>query len=103
LGSDAGASVLLLYRSADGVTVAQSPQVVLEAGDASRLRLTTAQVMGDQSTTITHQRVRIGRDATVRLGEAGLGGRFARLDLSMDMVGAGSTADVVGLYFGEHR
>jgi Fe-S cluster assembly protein SufD len=103
LGPDAGASVLLLYRSADGVTVAQSPQVVLEAGDASRLRLTTAQVLGDQTTTITHQRVRIGRDATVRLGEAGLGGRFARLDLSMDLVGAGSTADLVGLYFGEHR
>jgi Fe-S cluster assembly protein SufD len=103
VGADAEAAVLVVYRSADGVRVAQAPHIAIEAGDASRLRLTQVQSLGDQATSITHQKVRIGRDATVRLGEVGLGGRFARLDLGVDLVGDGSSAELVGLYFGERH
>lgn len=102
LGDNAEASVLVLLRSSDGAVV-QSPNIALDAGAASRLRFTTAQVLGGAATSITHQKVRIGRDATVRLGEVGLGGRLARLDLGIDLVGAGASTDVVGLYFGEHE
>lgn len=101
LGDDAEAAVLVLFRSSDGAVV-QNPHVVLEVGDAARLRYTTAQVTGREAVSVTHQRVRIGRDATARLGEVGLGGRLARVDLGIDLIGAGASTDVVGLYFGEH-
>jgi Fe-S cluster assembly protein SufD len=101
-GTNADVNVLAQLRSADGADV-QAPNSELEAGDASRLRFTTAQVLGGAATSITRQRVKIGRDATVRVGEVGLGGAFARVDLGVDLVGNGSSAEVVGLYFGEHR
>jgi Fe-S cluster assembly protein SufD len=43
----------------------------------------------------------LGRDATSRIGEVGLGGKLARLDLGVSLVGNGSSSEVVGLYFGE--
>lgn len=102
LGNDAEAAVLVLLRSADGAVV-QNPHVTIDAGDAARLRFTTAQVLGREAVSVTHQKVRIGRDATVKLGEVGLGGRIARVDLGIDLVGAGGSTEVVGIYFGEHR
>ncbi len=102
LGENAEASILVLLRSGDGAVV-QAPRIALEAGNAARLRYTTAQVLGDAATSIAQQRVRIGNDATVRLGEVGLGGKFSRVDLGVALVGNGSSVDVVGLYFGEHE
>src|SRR5690606_9808044 len=43
------------------------------------------------------------RDATGRVGEVGLGGKVGRLDLVVDLVGAGSSSEVVGLYFGRNE
>jgi Fe-S cluster assembly protein SufD len=93
---------MVLYRSEPGAQVVQVPSIAVDVADASRLRLTTAQVLGESAVSITHERVRIGRDATVRIGEVGLGGHFARLDLGVELRGAGASTDVVGLYFGEH-
>ncbi len=101
LEDNAEAEVLVLMRSPDGVKAACSPQVAAEVGDGSRLRLTTAQVLGDSSSSIAHHRVRLGRDASARLGEVGLGASFSRLDLGVELAGNGSSVDVEGLYFGE--
>jgi Fe-S cluster assembly protein SufD len=102
-GADAEVSVMVLFRSPEGVELVQAPHLVVDAGDAARVRMSTAQILGERATSITHQKVRIGRDATVRVGEVGLGGRLARLDLNLDLVGAGSSTEVVGLYFGQHN
>lgn len=95
------ASVIVVYRSPDGVALTQTPQVVASVGDGARLRMTTAQVLGRGATSVTHQRVELGRDADVKLGEVGLGGRFARLDLGVRLAGTGGSTEVVGIYFGE--
>jgi Fe-S cluster assembly protein SufD len=50
---------------------------------------------------VVHQRVRIGRDGTSRIGEVGLGGDLVRLDLAVSLEGDGASSEVVGLYFGE--
>ncbi len=103
LGDNSEASILLLMRSPDGITAALSPQLSAEVGQGARLRFTTAQVLGDMTSSIAHHRVRLGRDATARLGEVGLGGRFSRLDLGVELTGDGSSVDVEGLYFGERK
>ena len=102
LEENAEASVLVLLRGADGPIV-QVPHISLDAGPAARLRFTTAQVMGPLATNVTQQHVQIDRDASVKLGEVGLGSSYARLDLDVDLVGTGASTDVVGLYFGENE
>lgn len=103
LGPNAEANVIVVYRSPDTVDAVVAPLLELDVGPGARLRFTTIQLLGDASTLIAHQRVRLGRDATVRLGEAGLGGALARLDLGVRLEGDGSSVDVAGLYFGEQR
>jgi Fe-S cluster assembly protein SufD len=98
---NAEASVLVVLRSPGDTELTLVPQVAVRVGDGARLGITTAQVLGYGATSVSHHRVEIGRDATVRLGEVGLGARFARLDLGIRLVGTGGSAEVVGLYFGE--
>jgi Fe-S cluster assembly protein SufD len=43
----------------------------------------------------------VDRDGSVHIGEAGLGGRLSRLQLTVDLVGNGTSANVVGAYFGD--
>lgn len=77
------------------------PQVEAMVGPGSRLGLVTVQDWGYETRAIAQERVRAGRDAAVRIGEAGLGARLGRLHLTVDLEGQGSHAEVVGLYFGE--
>ncbi len=97
------ASVVIRYRSAPGAELAMIPQVEASVRDGGRLRLTTVQQLDEAATTIAHQRLDLGRDSTAFLGEVGLGGSFGRLDLGIDLLGSGGTADVVGIYYGEHE
>lgn len=103
LGDNSEASVLVIYRSPDGLEVVAVPSVSLSAGDGARMRFLSVQGWGEATTGVTHQRVRLGRDATGRVGEVGLGGKVARLDLVVDLEGAGSSSEVVGLYFGRNQ
>jgi Fe-S cluster assembly protein SufD len=61
----------------------------------------SVQSLDHAASTVVHQRARIGRDATSRIGEVGLGGDLARLDLEVSLDGDGASSDVVGLFFGE--
>lgn len=103
VGENAEAAVVLATRSPDDLTAAIIPHVALHVGPGSRLRFTTAQVLGNRTTSVTHQRARADRDAVLRLGEVGLGGRFSRLDLGVELAGNGSSTEVVGVYFGEYE
>lgn len=101
-GRESELPVVVVFRSPDGVENVVVPGVTLEAGDGARLRYLGVQGWGGSTVGITHQRLHLGRDATGRIGEVGLGGRLGRLDLEVQLEGAGSSSEVVGLYFGEH-
>lgn len=101
VGANGEGRVLVVYRSPDDIEAVAVPGVTLVAGDGGRLRYMSIQGWGSGTVGLLHQRVRLGRDATGRIGEVGLGGRFARMDLNVELEGAGSSSEVVGLYFGE--
>lgn len=101
IGEGAEARILVVYRSAEGAELLMVPQVELDLGDAANLRYLAVQGLDHAATTVAHQRVRLGRDATARVGEVGLGAHLGRLDLRVDLVGDGSSLETVGLYFGE--
>ena len=101
VGSNAEASVLVVYRSASDQRLLMVPEVTLEVADGGNLRFVSLQNLDHAASNVVHQRVRLGRDATSRIGEVGLGANLGRLDLGVDLVGDGSSSEVVGLYFGE--
>jgi Fe-S cluster assembly protein SufD len=102
LAVNAEASIVLFYRGRSGVNSVVVPQVEVDLADGARLRLMTVQELGLETYGIVQVRARLARDASFRLGEAGLGGKLGRLDLGVDLDGQGSSAEVTGLFFG-HR
>lgn len=101
-GANSGASIVVLYRSGPGIDAVVSPQIGLHAGEGARIRFVGVQALDLAATGVVHQRAILGRDATVQLGEVGLGGHLGRLDLIVDHIGDGSSSEVVGVFFGEH-
>lgn len=101
VGTNAEARVLVVYRSASGKRLLMVPEVDVRVADGGNLRLLSVQSLDHAASTVLHQRIRLGRDATSRLGEVGLGGDLGRLDLGVDLEGDGSSSEMVGLYFGE--
>ena len=101
VGDNAEARVLVVYRSAPGARLLTVPEVTLDVATGGNLRFVTVQSMDHAGSIVLHQRAHVGRDATSRIGEVGLGGDLARLDLGVVLEGDGSSSDVSGLYFGE--
>jgi Fe-S cluster assembly protein SufD len=99
---DAQASVVVGFRSPEGERLVVNPHVEAFVRDAGRLNLTTYQRFGSDARVIIHERVVINRDATVHLGEVGIGSLLGRVDLNMDLRGNGGHADLVGAFYGEH-
>jgi Fe-S cluster assembly protein SufD len=102
LAVNAEASIVLFYRGPSDVNSVVVPQVEVDLADGAHLRLMTVQELGLETYGIVQLRARLARDASFRLGEAGLGGKLGRLDLGVDLDGQGSSAEVMGLFFG-HR
>ena len=101
VGENAEAQVLVVYRSTEGAELLVVPEVDLYVGNGGRLRYLAVQGLDRAATGVVHQRVVLQRDATVKMGEVGLGGKLGRLDLGISLVGDGASSEVVGLYFGE--
>lgn len=101
VGVNAEAQILVVYRSAEGERLLMVPNVDLNIAASGRLRYLSVQGLDHQASNVIHQRMKLGRDASGRVGEVGLGGDFARLDLAVDLEGDGCSSEVVGLYFGE--
>jgi len=101
VGEGAEAQILVVYRSAEGAPLLMVPEVSLRVAAGARLRCLSVQGLDPRGAVVTHQRMKLGRDATGRLGEVGLGGELGRLDLGVSLEGDGSSSEVVGLYFGE--
>ena len=89
-------SVIVVYRSPDGEVFHVIPQLQATVGDAARLRLTTIQAWGYQTTAIGQQRVVLGRDANLHHGEAGIGASLGRLHFFVDIDGAGAHSEITG-------
>jgi Fe-S cluster assembly protein SufD len=100
-GGSSEVAVVVHERSPDGLVALVVPRFEIEAGDGARVRLTVIQEWGNATTAMARHHFVARRDATVGLAEAGLGGRFSRLHLTVDLVGDGSAAEVVGAYFGD--
>jgi Fe-S cluster assembly protein SufD len=101
VGENAEASVLVVYRSAADTRLLMVPEIDLDVAAGGRLRYLAVQGLDHAATSVVHQRVTLGRDATARIGEVGLGAKLGRLDLGVRLTGDGSSSEVVGLYFGE--
>jgi Fe-S cluster assembly protein SufD len=101
VGANAEASVLVIYRSAPGVSLLMIPEVDLTLDDGARLRYLSVQGLDHAGTIVTHQRTHLGKDSTSRVGEVGLGAGLGRLDVGVDLAGDGASSEIVGLYFGE--
>jgi Fe-S cluster assembly protein SufD len=100
-GESAQAEIVVVYRSAPDASLLEVPEVDISVGDGSNLRFLSIQDVDQAATTVVHERVSIGRDATSRVGDVGLGGKLGRLDLGVNLIGDGASSEAVGLYFGE--
>ncbi|CAN5324312.1 Fe-S cluster assembly protein SufD [soil metagenome] len=84
----------------DAVTV---PAVEIVAHPGATVRLSMIQHLGRRMRQIGTLRAVVDRDATLVMAEAGIGGSLARLHLTIDLEGRGSSANVVGAYFGDEN
>ena len=98
----AEADLIVRMRSADGVEATVVPLIDVVAGVNARPSLTVVQTFGDATRSVVLQRMVGGRDSGLLFAEAGLGGRNARLHLTVDLDGQGADAKVLGVYFGDH-
>jgi len=96
-------SVVVHLRSAPGDGVVIVPQFSVIARDGAHVSLTLVQDVDYAARSIGSLRAAIGTDGAFRFGEVGLGGRLARLHLDVGLEGRGSTANIVGAYFGEQH
>ena len=101
VGENAEAEVLVVYRSSPGARLLMVPEIDLEVSTGGNLRFVSVQGLDHAASIVVHQRAGLGRDASSRIGEVGLGADLGRLDLGVDLEGDGSSSEVVGLFFGE--
>ena len=95
-------SVVVHQRSAPDLSGVVVPRIEVLADTAANVDLTIVQEWGSGVTAIAQQRLTGGRDSHITMAEAGLGGVFARLHLTVDLVGRGADARILGAYFGDH-
>lgn len=96
-------SIVVHLRShvdADAIVV---PRFSIVVGEGAQVSLSLVQNLGSSVRSLGYLRADVGTDARFRFGEVGLGGRLARLHLDVGLEGRGSSANVVGAYFGEQR
>jgi len=99
----ADVSVVVHLRSASDAEALIVPQFSVSVGNGARVSLSVVQNLGYGVRSISSLRSEIGADALFRFGEVGLGGRLARLHLDVGLEGRGSSANIVGAYFGEQN
>jgi len=100
-GGDASVVVHLRSRPEDDLIVV--PQIAAALGSNARLAVTVVQNWGYATRSMSNANAAVGRDATLRFAEVGVGGLVSRLHLDVRLSGRGSVADIVGAYFGEEE
>lgn len=100
-GANSEASVVVWYRSAPGAELLSCPIVEIFADDGARITVSVVQRLESTARMVTHHQYVVGRDATLRIDEIGLGGSYARQRLGIDLDGIGSSVKASGIYFGD--
>lgn len=100
LGEGAEASVLDWHGGAD-VDAVVVPVVELDAGQGASLRYAQVQDRSARTWQLGHQVARVGRDATVSVTQAALGGTYARSRTDCRLVGRGAHGDLAAIYAGD--
>ena len=96
-------AVVVVYRSAPGADLLVCPIIEVLADQNARLAVSVVQEIEDSARIVAHHQFVADRDATVRIDEIGLGGRYARQRLGISLTGIGSSARMGGIYFGDRR
>jgi Fe-S cluster assembly protein SufD len=102
LGEAAEATVVELFVSGPGPLLVV-PVVDIAVSDAAVLSYNTIQQLGAASWQLGHQRLRAGRDATVRTFTASLGGKCARFRTESVLAGQGGSAELLAAYLGDRE
>jgi Fe-S cluster assembly protein SufD len=100
LGEAAEATVIELMVSADGGMLVV-PIVDALVGDGAILSYNVVQQLGAGAWQLGHQRIRAGRDATIRTFTASLGGEYARFRTESVLAGQGGSAELLAAYLGD--
>jgi Fe-S cluster assembly protein SufD len=69
-------------------------------GEGANVGYVALQRWSERTWQFANQRFHLGRDAQLRMVDVALGGHFARLRVEALLEGAGSSADLRGLFFG---
>lgn len=93
--------VVVEQRSGDEIEALVLPDIHVMAGAAARASVTVVQTWGGSTVAVGRHRMTAGRDGFVEMAEAGLGGAFSRLHLTVDLEGRGADARITGAYFGD--
>lgn len=101
VGVSAQASLVINYRSPHDARLVVVPEVEISVGQNANVDVTIVQNWGYETSALSHLNAIVARDARVQIAEAGLGGKLSRLHLSVDLEGRGSSAEILGAYFGE--
>jgi Fe-S cluster assembly protein SufD len=98
-----GAELTIAIRldSADDVAALVVPHIEGRVGANANLTVVVDQEWGRQTRAIGQLVFSVGRDSSIQLAEAGLGGTLARWQLNIKLAGQGSNAQVIGAYFGD--
>ncbi|MGO9962899.1 MAG: Fe-S cluster assembly protein SufD [Acidimicrobiales bacterium] len=99
IGEAAEATVIELLVSGDGLLLVV-PIVDIAVGDGAVLSYNAIQELGGGAWQFAHQRVRAGRDATIRTFTASLGGEYARFRTESVLAGQGGNAELLAAYLG---
>jgi Fe-S cluster assembly protein SufD len=100
IGAGAEATIFERHAAADPY-VAGKVDLVLEEG--ARLHYAVLQDRPRESVVFLHQRAEVGRDAKLVTLNFAVGGKLARADVEVELLGPGAESDMLGLIFGEDR
>jgi Fe-S cluster assembly protein SufD len=100
------ASVVLVdhWNSAEGEELSLSCNVVeVHAAEAAQVRYIQLQDWGRNMWSFNTQKANCGQDAQVNFLNVALGGKFSRSNISGILNGAGSLAEMLGIYFADEN
>ncbi len=100
LGKNARATIMEQHTHA-GRLASGKVDLILE--DGAHLNYVHVQDCPRDSVVFSHQRAEIGRDAKLVTLNFGLGGKLARTDVEVELMGSGAESDMLGLVFAEGK
>ena len=100
VGAGAKASISETHYESGRFTTGVTDILVRDSG---HLTYAHAQLCDFQTITFSHQHARVGRDAKLVTLNFGMGGRLAKNDVEVELLGPGAESDMLGLVFAEGR